>query len=139
MQFFIFLYLIFTYSSISWRPIVSFFREHEFHAFFFFFLKFDHPILDFLQIKFYIETQFWKNWVTKNGISLISLGNEAKGYIICVKRAFAQIPLYTYQYIILHKQLYGPNFRLMNSGMHKTLQWTKTFLFFFFLLWIKWL
>ena len=36
----------------------------------FFFLKkkkFDHPILDFLQIEFYIETRFWKNRVTKDG------------------------------------------------------------------------
>ena len=32
---------------------------------FFFFLKFDHPILNFLQIEFYIETRFWENRVTK--------------------------------------------------------------------------
>ena len=31
-------------------------HELEFHAIFFF--KFDHPILNFLQIKFYIETRF---------------------------------------------------------------------------------
>ena len=52
----------FTYSCVSWRPIVAFlmeleFHELEFHAiFFFFFFKFDHLILDFLQIDFYIET-----------------------------------------------------------------------------------
>ena len=39
-------------------------HELEFHAFFFF-LKFDRPLLDFLQIDFYIETQFWENRVSK--------------------------------------------------------------------------
>ena len=34
--------------------------------FFFFFLKFDLLILDFLQIEFYIETRFWENQVTKD-------------------------------------------------------------------------
>ena len=34
------------------------FHELEFHANFFFFFKFDCPILDFLQIEFYIETRF---------------------------------------------------------------------------------
>ena len=29
--------------------------------------KFDCPILDFLQIEFYIETLFWENQVTKEG------------------------------------------------------------------------
>ena len=33
-------------------------HELEFHAIFFFFIKFDRPILDFLQIEFYIENQF---------------------------------------------------------------------------------
>ena len=45
----------------------------EFHAIFlffcfffcFFFFKFDRPILDFLQIEFYIETQFLENQITK--------------------------------------------------------------------------
>ena len=40
--------------------------ELEFHDFFFFF-KFDHPILNFLQIEFYIETRFWENHVIKEG------------------------------------------------------------------------
>ena len=42
------------------------FHELEFHAIFFFF-KFDHPILNFLQIEFYIETWFLENWVPKQG------------------------------------------------------------------------
>ena len=33
-------------------------HELEFHANFFFFIKFDRPILDFLQFEFYIENQF---------------------------------------------------------------------------------
>ena len=40
-------------------------HELEFHTFFF--LNFDRPILDFLQIKFYIETRFLENRVTKEG------------------------------------------------------------------------
>ena len=33
----------------------------------FYFFKFDRPILDYLQIEFYIETQFCENRVTKKG------------------------------------------------------------------------
>ena len=59
---FFFVFLSFTYSGISWRPIVAFFMELQFHAiiiiFLLFFFKFDRSILDFLQIEFYIETQF---------------------------------------------------------------------------------
>ena len=61
---FFFVFLSFTYSGISWRPIVAFFMELkflelEFHTIFCFILilfKFDRHILDFLQIEFYIET-----------------------------------------------------------------------------------
>ena len=67
----------FTYSCVSWRPLVAFLMEFElheleFHANFLFlfifiylfiiiiyiFLKFDRSILNFLQIEFYIETRF---------------------------------------------------------------------------------
>ena len=50
------------------------FMELEFHTIiiiiiiiiiFFFFFNFDRPILDFLQIEFFIETRFWQNRVTK--------------------------------------------------------------------------
>ena len=34
---------------------------------FLFLFKFNCPILDFLQIEFYIETQFWENQVSKQG------------------------------------------------------------------------
>ena len=50
-------FFFFTYSCVSWRPIVAFFMELEFHALLFIF-KFDRPVLDCLQIKFYTETQF---------------------------------------------------------------------------------
>jgi len=59
-------------------------HELEFHTNFilfillFFFLKFDRPILDFLQIEF-----------QNRGISLISLGKWAKRWFFCTKRAFA--------------------------------------------------
>ena len=45
------------------------FIKLEFHAIYFilfYFFKFDRPILDYLQIEFYIETQFCENRVTKN-------------------------------------------------------------------------
>ena len=32
---------------------------------FIFIFKFDRPILDFLQIKFYIETRFWENSILR--------------------------------------------------------------------------
>ena len=70
---YIFFFLSFTYSCVSWRPIVMFLMEIElyeleFHASFFnYFFKFDRPILNFLQIEFYIETRFWENRVTKEG------------------------------------------------------------------------
>ena len=66
MQIFFF-FLNFTYSCVSWRPIVAFLIELEFYSIFFFFFKFDHPILDFEKIK-----------LQKRGISLISLKNWAK-------------------------------------------------------------
>ena len=52
----------------------------KFHAifFFFFFLKFDRPILDFLQIKFYIETRFLENQVSEQGHFVGTFGR--KGY-----------------------------------------------------------
>ena len=84
---FIYLFLSFTYSCVSWRPIVAFFmelkfHELEFHFFFFFFFKFDRPIFYFLQIE-----------LQKRGISLISLGNGAKHWNFCAKRAFAYFGL----------------------------------------------
>ena len=78
-----FFFLNFTYSCISCRPIVAILmelelHELEFHAIFFFFFKFDRPILDFLQIKF-----------QNRGISLINLGKWAKRLFFCTKSAFA--------------------------------------------------
>ena len=55
--------------------------------YFFFLNKFDHPILDFLQIEFYIETL--KIEFQNRDISLISLGNWAKCWIFCAKEAKA--------------------------------------------------
>ena len=67
--FFFFFFFSFTYSCVSWRPMLAFLWNSNSMNLssmqFFFFFKFDHPILNFLQIEFYIETWFWENRVTK--------------------------------------------------------------------------
>ena len=59
---FFFFFLSFTNRGILWKPIVAFFMElvpwYFIFFIFLFFFKFDRPILDFLQIEFYIETRF---------------------------------------------------------------------------------
>ena len=44
-------------------------------------------------IFFFFFLNFEKIELRKRDISLISLGKWAEGYIICAKRAFAQIPM----------------------------------------------
>ena len=53
-------------------------HELEFHAFFFFFLKFVAPYSIFYKSSFTLKLDFEKTELQKRGISLISLGNGAK-------------------------------------------------------------
>ena len=60
---------------------------------FIFILKFDHPILSFLQIEFTFNFDFEKIEFQNRGISLVSLENEAKCWIFCAKWAKANFLL----------------------------------------------
>jgi len=82
MKFFIFIFIFFTYSCISWRPIVAFlmelkFYELEFHAIFIYFLSLIAPYLIFYKSS-YVKLDFEKIELQKMDISLISLEKEAK-------------------------------------------------------------
>ena len=56
---------------------------------FFFFIG---PYSIFYKLKFTLKLNFKKIELQKNDIFLISLGKGTEDYIICTKRAFAQIP-----------------------------------------------
>ena len=100
-NFYLFFILNFTYSYVSWRPIVAFLmelelHELEFHAniyiyiyIYYYYFKLDHPILDFYKSSFTLKLDFEKIELHKRGISLISLRNGAKRWFFCMKRALA--------------------------------------------------
>ena len=78
MQFFFF---NFTYSCVSWKPIMAFLmelelHELEFHAnFFFFLLSLITPYSIFYKSSFILKINFEKIELRKKDISLISLEN----------------------------------------------------------------
>ena len=63
-----------------------FFMELKLHAIFFFSLI--APCSIFYKSSFTLKLDFEKIELQKRGISLIILGNEAEGCIICAKKAF---------------------------------------------------
>ena len=77
---FFFFFLSFTYSCISWRPIVAFFMELEFHAIylFIFFLSLITLYSIFYKLSFTLKLDFEKIELQKKDISLISLKILAK-------------------------------------------------------------
>ena len=63
------------------------------YLFIYFFLSLIAPYSIFYKSSFTLKLDFEKIELQKMGIFQISLGNGAKGCIICAKRALAQIPL----------------------------------------------
>ena len=92
MQFFFF-FLSFTYSCVSWRPMLAFLWNSSSMNLssmqFFFFLSLITPYSIFYKSSFTLKLDFKKIELQKRGISLINLGKGAKCCIFCAKMAFA--------------------------------------------------
>ena len=82
---FFFFFLNFSYSCVSWRPIMAFLMELEF----FFFLSLIAPYSIFYKSSFTLKLDFEKIKFQNMNISLISLEKWTKRWFFCTKRAFA--------------------------------------------------